>query len=138
MRRRTFIIGTAGLIAVPVAATAEAGWSKPLAVRFEPGRADLSGTAWDDLQAAVKAFQGRANPRNGDYVRVVGYMDDAEWRKGLRDLPRQRAEAVAYEFGELDKAPRRARALRGSGLLVDVAGASAANRVALLSWRVSS
>lgn len=138
MQRRRFLIGTAGLAAVPALADAEAAWSKPMAVHFQPGSSEFHGSGWEELEAAVKAFHGRAKPRNGDTVRVAGHLDQLEAAQGPRDLAMQRAERVAGAFNELDKGGGRARPRRGAGLLVDVAGASAENRVALISWRLSA
>lgn len=138
MQRRTFIIGATGLVAAPTIAAAEVGWSKPFPVHFKSGRGDSEGMDWKDIQAAVHAFQSRPNPRNGDSVRVTGHIDEAERLQGFRDLALQRAQFVALEFSELDKSPGRARPRRGLGIVVDVAGPSADNRVALVSWRVKT
>ncbi len=137
MQRRTFLIGTAGLATVPAVAMAEGGWSKPSVIHFPPGASDLS-QGDKELDAAIEAFRRRPNPRRNDQVRIVGYIDDAELRQGKRDLGLERAERVAYFFkhmdGERGAAPP--RLLPGKGLLVDVAGPSAQNRVVLISWRL--
>jgi outer membrane protein OmpA-like peptidoglycan-associated protein len=138
MQRRTFIIGAAGLAAAPAVALAEAGWSPPLIIRFAPGSAEIDRHAVGQLEGFKAAFEARANPRNGDSIRVTGHMDEAERRQNLRDLPQQRADAVVEALADLGMQRGRARARRSLDRLVDVAGPSADNRVVLLSWRVSS
>ncbi|MFT4253545.1 MAG: hypothetical protein QM608_13795 [Caulobacter sp.] len=136
MQRRTFLIGAAGLIAAPAAAWAAGGWSPPVAVHFEPGLAEMNGRSWPELEAAHAAFKARPNPRNGDWVRVFGYMDEAERAQIMPELPLRRAKLIGEGFGFLNETPNIARPRAGSGLVVDVAGPSAANRVALISWTV--
>lgn len=138
MQRRTFIIGAAGLAATPGIATAEAGWSEPMAIHFAPGSAEIGGRQWSELEAVFKAFQERPNPRNGDSVRVTGYMDEAERSQFLRALPMERAQSVADAFNQLDRESKRARPRRATSLLVQERGSLEANRVVLVSWRVAS
>lgn len=137
MQRRTFLIGTAGLVAVPALADAEAAWSKPVAIHFEPA-ASTPSQSDKELEAAVEAFRRRPNPRRNDHVRIVGYIDDAELRQGLRDLRLERAESVADHFKHMERGAASPRLLPGKRLLVDVAGPSAENRVALISWRLNA
>ncbi|PLR24989.1 hypothetical protein SGCZBJ_12175 [Caulobacter zeae] len=138
MQRRTFIIGTVGLTIAPAIAMAETGWSEPMAIRFASGSAELGASQQGELEAVVKAFQARPNPHNGDWVRVTGYMDQAERSQFLRELPLQRANAVAEAFENLEGARGRTRPRRGTSLLVQKPGPLAENRVVLLSWPVSS